>query len=1385
MSTAFDAYHKWLGIPPEDQPPNHYRLLGIHEFETDADVIANAADQRMAHLRSFQTSSHAGLSEKLLNEVAAARVYLLDTEKKAQYDMHLRARLGQNDDVRQPPQPPPVAPPKVDGPASRNVPSLARNNSEDSGLNRFFQQVEYGTTHHPAPVHGPKFPNERRLFPTILATAGGVAALAVIVGLLFAFIPGPDDKLPPNCAEDDATAELQLLEDPNAEELPETSRLILRWPETEREGAVWKIDGYRRVPSDSSPAHLEFELEPGKHHVQITRDGYVPFDEKVTLRAGNKTDKAVTWEPVVKTDGTGLWAEYFNGRECEDLKLKRVDRKVHFVWGTDSPDERVPADNFSVRWTGYLKAPFAGRYKLRAVCDDVVRVWLDGKEVLSGEWFDRRRPEAEVELNGRPQRLKIEYCDHGGDAVVCLNWLPPGDFVEHAIPPAAFFHDEQVAKAAHVDRSILRASPGENPPALVAGHPVNLLPLIDPAKHTVRGKWWFDGEALVCGADGPAGIQIPVSPTGAHLIRAEIERQTGGCEFVLSSAVQGRPLSLVLDAWGRISGVELIDGNRVDRNETRRTRKIFTNGQPRTITYSIGQERLAVTVDSETIIDWKPSFSRCSMCRHWLVPNPRQLSLCTWDGRFRISKLELIPIKRPTESTPTSTPRLPELVDTTPSLPSRDGDRVTIPDAKVQSRILRTLREELKDFYAQEEPFTQLALAARFIRRSRTKDESPDKRYVMLAEGARIAAEHGNAFLALAAVDEMATQFRIDHLKRKADILTLVARKARDATYVHTAAVSATELARELISPTTYDALSAAFRELNRNALRVCGPEVAKAIRREDQKVAEMRDLARTWSAARMRLQEFPEDPEACLDSGFYHCLARENWEEGMKYLAKSANKELAQTAVRLLEQPEDDRAQTAFGDAWWELAKKQHRVAAAQVFYLQAARHWYRKALPNLDGDRLVQVRQRLVSDEPFPDLPFRLDVNGLGGRAFLLPTKVSGQMKLQMEPQRGFGLFGNKCRLEYDRLPISSYIHEFEITFDTPGGSLEIAYGEPHDGVKICFWWEKEKKTFVCRVYHYRGCVVWWAGEKHYAPKTRLKFSFFVNEDSYRLYLEGRPQLGSGVRPMDLRFRISTGSDTMLLLSSSTFRPWTERDAILLRTKLPPTNVQCDWRETAVRLHDANFGLLNHPELGDSSPFVIPSTGTAMEWIAPGTFRRTWSEDGKKKTKVRIARGFWIGRCEISRIEWARVMGSTAGVCRVDGSAFLPIDGVSWDQAGAFCEALTRLERAQRRLPEGYVYRLPTEAEWEYACRAGSTEDFSVEPQEFWSSETSGWQPHEVAARTANAWNLYDMHGNVSEWCLDNWIDAPEIPPASVDDPVTLPKDIKGDDVLRGGAW
>jgi tetratricopeptide (TPR) repeat protein len=92
---VFDPYHKWLGIPSSEQPPNHYRLLGISLFESDPDVIDAAANRQMSYIQGFANSEHGALSQRILNELAEARLCLLDTQRKGEYDEALRRKLGQ------------------------------------------------------------------------------------------------------------------------------------------------------------------------------------------------------------------------------------------------------------------------------------------------------------------------------------------------------------------------------------------------------------------------------------------------------------------------------------------------------------------------------------------------------------------------------------------------------------------------------------------------------------------------------------------------------------------------------------------------------------------------------------------------------------------------------------------------------------------------------------------------------------------------------------------------------------------------------------------------------------------------------------------------------------------------------------------------------------------------------------------------------------------------------------------------------------------------------------------------------------------------------------------------------------------------------------------
>jgi formylglycine-generating enzyme required for sulfatase activity len=191
---------------------------------------------------------------------------------------------------------------------------------------------------------------------------------------------------------------------------------------------------------------------------------------------------------------------------------------------------------------------------------------------------------------------------------------------------------------------------------------------------------------------------------------------------------------------------------------------------------------------------------------------------------------------------------------------------------------------------------------------------------------------------------------------------------------------------------------------------------------------------------------------------------------------------------------------------------------------------------------------------------------------------------------------------------------------------------------------------------------------------------------------------------------------------------------------------------------------------------------------WIPPGHFLMGGNGvQNNPQHRVTISKGFWMGIYPVTQAQWQAVMGynpsNFSGPDR-------PVEIASWDDCQEFCEKMAELT--------GKPIRLPTEAEWEYACRAGTTSEyFSGNGEEAlkrvgWYGGNSGRETHPVGEKKApNSWGLHDVHGNVWEWCQD--LLGP-LGSENVTDPVNLGDDDDDDDdddvhgdarVLRGGCW
>lgn len=216
----------------------------------------------------------------------------------------------------------------------------------------------------------------------------------------------------------------------------------------------------------------------------------------------------------------------------------------------------------------------------------------------------------------------------------------------------------------------------------------------------------------------------------------------------------------------------------------------------------------------------------------------------------------------------------------------------------------------------------------------------------------------------------------------------------------------------------------------------------------------------------------------------------------------------------------------------------------------------------------------------------------------------------------------------------------------------------------------------------------------------------------------------------------------------------------------------------------------------------------GIKLCWCPPGKFTmgspagEAERRPGEARVEVTISKGFWTGKFEVTQGQWKRVIGEFPGKLNVGEGNDFPVYAVNFAEAEGFCRNLTEMARMSGDLPKEWEFRLPTEAQWEYACRAGTTTatsfgdklssqqtNFQGKPYNGAEDGPSLKQTAEVGSYPANPWGLHDMHGNVFEWCRD-WYHTRL--PGGVDPDLysarttaTVNRDGSVSRVRRGGCW
>ena len=207
--------------------------------------------------------------------------------------------------------------------------------------------------------------------------------------------------------------------------------------------------------------------------------------------------------------------------------------------------------------------------------------------------------------------------------------------------------------------------------------------------------------------------------------------------------------------------------------------------------------------------------------------------------------------------------------------------------------------------------------------------------------------------------------------------------------------------------------------------------------------------------------------------------------------------------------------------------------------------------------------------------------------------------------------------------------------------------------------------------------------------------------------------------------------------------------------------------------------------PKHGDQKTLTLPGGATMeMIYVGPGEFMMG-SNNGYNNEepvhKVRLTKGYWLGKYEVTQQQWQSAIGSNPSYFKGGNK---PVECVSWNDCQKFID---KIQSEVRRQFGNYKASLPTEAQWEFACRAGTTGDYAGNIDNMaWHGSWFGWThpvgTHPVGTKNANAWGFHDMHGNVWEWCQD-WYDSAYYSKSPVDDPCNTAAG--GYRVLRGGGW
>jgi hypothetical protein len=921
MADSFDPYHKWLGISPKDQPANHYRLLGIELFETDADVIEGAADQRMSHVRTFQAGQNSALSQRLLNELSAAKLCLLTPQKKADYDRQLRERMAPVDNSLRAPMAAPaqqraavpiatVLPQAAPLPATPAAPIIMAGN-QDLGASTY-------RPHRKTPLWRQ---------PALLGTAGALVLFAAI-----AYFLASSGKLPTEASVTQKSTNT-VPADPSKTKIPAVP--AREKPDISPADAAPAMEppSAAAVPSQGNPKVELTPLAPEKSPMLVGESGSpaplagAPVDLLKQVDVANdavegewkRTDEAIVspaksgarlmlpYEPSGDYELIVV-AERLAGSDSFVLGLVIGGRQIAMTLdgyggetaGLADLDGHDGAGNETTR-RGRLLPPGKAHNIVCAVSGGKLSVTCDGENVIT--W------------SGDPSRLSNS-----------VFWTVPN---ERRLFLGAWESEFKYTR--------IELKPA---PTALAGRAVDLLKQVDVAKDTVEGEWKRTDEALVSPAKSGARLMLPYSPSGDYELTVVAERLSGNDSFVLGLVIGGRQIAMTLDGYGgETAGLADVDGHDGATNETTRRGRHLPPGKPHTIVCAVSGARLRVTCDGNEVLTWSGDASRLANDVGWSVPNDRRLFLGAWESEFKYTRIEVKPMPAAAlaasegkGSSAQMNPAAPSNVEPPrrrfSDLSSEGGgDKLAaVPD----DESLKKARQEMQKNFsssmkAARTPDLKRSLSQEMAEKASLEEKGGAYAYALFNQAIDLAEATGDLDLAWKIIDQLAGSFDVDGMDLRNRSLVGAGKAARTPERAWELADAACRLMLAALKAGDAAAVQKAGKQAELFAKRTKDKSVQKLVAAHADDAAKLAGEIDAVEKARETLKTMPLDAHANQVVGHYELCATGNWNAALPKLARSDDSEwrkLAQSEQSLGDLADPAR-QLSTADGWWSLAEE------------------------------------------------------------------------------------------------------------------------------------------------------------------------------------------------------------------------------------------------------------------------------------------------------------------------------------------------------------------------------------------------------------------------------------------------------------------------------